>query len=312
MQHIWAVRTICLVFALSISALYSAHAQVSCPSFTDPGCVSPEYTESLIGTESGGSYTIAAPNSSALGRYQFLDGTRALICGKYPVPCVDRTTFANCPQLQDAYFSYLVQDQIQENTTRGTFDYVGQTINGITVTESGIIAATHLRGGSAVEQWLESGGAIDLGDPNGTQVSDYMRTHGGHPISTGGTDCPIPPPPGTPTVAPPPPTGSPPPTASCSGSGSPMCTASGVGTELDVGEDFLMPDVPDVSEFLRCADRCNNAPSSTSQQLYYRECSTPPGSDYSMYSGCCCPGDIIFGGINPGRECPCCFFSCDD
>lgn len=58
--------------------------------------------------------------------------------------------------------------------------YIGRTINSIEITESGIIAAAHLRGfGSAkspgVRQFLASNGAVDPKDANGTPVSKYMR-----------------------------------------------------------------------------------------------------------------------------------------
>lgn len=58
--------------------------------------------------------------------------------------------------------------------------YIGQTINGIQITESGIIAAAHLRGfGSekspGVRQFLVTNGKVDPEDANGTPVSKYMH-----------------------------------------------------------------------------------------------------------------------------------------
>lgn len=58
--------------------------------------------------------------------------------------------------------------------------YIGSTINDIQITESGIIAAAHLRGfGSGkspgVRQFLATHGGVDPKDANGTPVSKYMR-----------------------------------------------------------------------------------------------------------------------------------------
>ncbi len=301
-----AIPTIVFAFVLCIFISSSVQA-VTCPSFTHGGCASPEYTNSLISTESGGNYQAQAPNSTAKGRYQFLDGTRQSICNKYPVPCVDANTFLNCPDLQDAYFGYLVKDQIQENQNRGNFNYVGQTIGGVEVTESGIIAATHLKGGFAVQQWLQSGGSVNGADPNGTTVSKYMRVHGGHPMTVSMDNCGATASPSTPSgpvtqpvYIPTPPTRA----ESCSGR-SPMCSASELGTDPNNSMGSLPPFLPDVNSYLRCSDSCNNAPSSTSAEMYYYYCSIPAGNtDMSRYSECCCSGDVIFGGINAGARCP--------
>jgi hypothetical protein len=58
--------------------------------------------------------------------------------------------------------------------------YIGDTMAGFEITESGIIAAAHLKGfGNAahpgVNQFLRSGGTNDGNDANGTKVSDYMK-----------------------------------------------------------------------------------------------------------------------------------------
>ena len=57
--------------------------------------------------------------------------------------------------------------------------FIGKTIKGIKITESGIIAGAHLKGfGSekhpGVAQFLRSNGATDAGDGLGTKVSHYV------------------------------------------------------------------------------------------------------------------------------------------
>ena len=53
-------------------------------------------------------------------------------------------------------------------------DRVGDTINDIPVTQSGMIAAAHLVGAKSVRQYLKSNGKVNRADANGVKVSDYM------------------------------------------------------------------------------------------------------------------------------------------
>jgi hypothetical protein len=58
--------------------------------------------------------------------------------------------------------------------------YIGETIGGVHITESGIIAAAHLKGfGSkkypGINHFLRSGGETNGEDAFGTSVSDYLR-----------------------------------------------------------------------------------------------------------------------------------------
>lgn len=53
--------------------------------------------------------------------------------------------------------------------------YIGKTINGVTVTKSGMIAAAHLGGARSVRLFLTSGGRLDKKDTLGTAISNYMK-----------------------------------------------------------------------------------------------------------------------------------------
>jgi hypothetical protein len=54
--------------------------------------------------------------------------------------------------------------------------YVGDTVKGIVITKSGMIAASHLGGAGSLQKFLSSKGVIDKTDVFGTSVSDYLRT----------------------------------------------------------------------------------------------------------------------------------------
>lgn len=65
----------------------------------------------------------------------------------------------------------------------GAGAYLGKTINGIPITESGLIAAAHLVGAGPVLTWLRSNGATAPADAMGTLMTDYMQKFGGYAIS---------------------------------------------------------------------------------------------------------------------------------
>jgi hypothetical protein len=53
--------------------------------------------------------------------------------------------------------------------------YIGDTINGVPITKSGMIAAAHLGGARSVKLFLSSKGKLDRADVLGTRVSNYMK-----------------------------------------------------------------------------------------------------------------------------------------
>ncbi len=54
--------------------------------------------------------------------------------------------------------------------------YVGDTIKGIKITKSGILAGAHLGGPGGVIKFLDSNGSIDRKDALGTPLSHYFNT----------------------------------------------------------------------------------------------------------------------------------------
>ena len=266
-------------------------------SYSGPTCVTQAYIDSITSTESGGRYQ-CVNSIGANGRYQFIDSTRASLCGTSPcnLPCVGPGDFAYCPALQDAYFQCFNYQNYQTLESCGAFDRVGEVINGVEVTVSGLLAAAHLGGAGGACNWANSGGSYDP-DDGATSLTDYARTHGGIDAVTGDCD----------DVDPP---DDPPDTASCSAPASPLCTPNEIGSP-ESGADPEDPYIPPVSDFIRCIDTCDNHSSGSTREAYYYYCSSPPGTNYSQYTGCCCPWNVLIGSVNPGRECPCCF-GCDD
>lgn len=53
--------------------------------------------------------------------------------------------------------------------------YIGETIDGVKITKSGMIAASHLGGAKSVKLFLASDGRLNRKDALGTSVRDYMK-----------------------------------------------------------------------------------------------------------------------------------------
>jgi hypothetical protein len=64
----------------------------------------------------------------------------------------------------------------------GLDKYVGQTVDGIEITESGLIAASHLKGVGALKKFLE-GKLKNTKDAFGTDIREYLSEFGGYDIS---------------------------------------------------------------------------------------------------------------------------------
>lgn len=60
--------------------------------------------------------------------------------------------------------------------------YMGDTIKGVIITKSGLIAASHLGGAGSVKQFLASNGRINRKDALGTSVKDYLRKFGDYDL----------------------------------------------------------------------------------------------------------------------------------
>jgi len=53
--------------------------------------------------------------------------------------------------------------------------FIGDSINGVVITKSGMIAASHLGGAGSLQKFLDSNGRINRKDVLGTSISDYLK-----------------------------------------------------------------------------------------------------------------------------------------
>ena len=94
-----------------------------------------------------------------------------------------KSDFLNNPIAQENASKIYKQKQWVYLKSKGLDKYVGKTINGVEVTESGLLAATHLKGQESVEKYLKSDGKINSKDGYGTSVEDYMKEFHGYDVT---------------------------------------------------------------------------------------------------------------------------------
>lgn len=133
------------------------------------------FKEALAFKESQGNYFVTN-TLGYLGKYQFGIGTLQLM-GVY-----NASRFLNDPMLQERVFTaniarnkWILRKDIEW--------FVGERINGVEITESGILAAAHLAGAGNVKKYLRSYGKFDIQDAYGTSLSDYMQKFSGYDVS---------------------------------------------------------------------------------------------------------------------------------
>lgn len=127
---------------------------------------------SLGQTESGGNYQ--AQNSEGFtGKYQW-GQARLDDYNKANGTAFTLAEFKASPDLQEKAQAWHEADIMQS-----LGGYVGQVVNGITMTPGAIIGMAHLGGIGGARKFIETGGAYNPSDSNGTSLSDYAKTHGG-------------------------------------------------------------------------------------------------------------------------------------
>ena len=102
-----------------------------------------------------------------LGKYQFGRKTLNAIGFKD----VSNYEFLSNPKIQEEAMLVLLQKN-KHTLRREIKKYVGETVNGIYITESGILAAAHLGGAGNVRKFFRKG--YEFEDGNGTKMTSYM------------------------------------------------------------------------------------------------------------------------------------------
>ena len=133
------------------------------------------FKEALAFKESSGNYFVTN-TLGYLGKYQFGIGTLKL------VGISNTSNFLNDPILQEKAF----ETNIARNKwimRRDIERFVGKSIKGVQITESGMLAAAHLAGPGNVMKYLRSYGKINTKDAYGTSIDKYIKKFSGYDLS---------------------------------------------------------------------------------------------------------------------------------
>lgn len=133
------------------------------------------FKEALAFKESQGIYDII--NSYGyVGKYQFAPNSLNAI------GITDIEEFRKNAKLQEEAFlaytarnKWLLRDYINK--------YEGEVINGVEITESGVLAAAHLAGAGNVRKFLRTRGAHQVNDAFGTSLQYYLKRFSGYDTS---------------------------------------------------------------------------------------------------------------------------------
>jgi hypothetical protein len=123
--------------------------------------------------ESGNRYDITN-TFGYMGKYQFGRSTLKGLGYK-----VSKKEFLNNPDLQEEAMLSLLNHN-KEKLQQYIDVYDGKTINGIYITESGILAAAHLGGQGSVRRYFRNGKVFK--DGYGTKITSYMSQFSGYDI----------------------------------------------------------------------------------------------------------------------------------
>lgn len=133
------------------------------------------FKEAVAFKESQGKYRVVN-TLGYLGKYQFGKTTLE----RFRIYNTD--AFLKNPELQEKAFAayckvnkWILRKDIQRS--------VGKVINGIEITESGILAAAHLSGAGNVKKYLRSNGKHNRSDAYGASIELYLKKFAGYDVS---------------------------------------------------------------------------------------------------------------------------------
>ena len=133
------------------------------------------FKEAIAHKESQGKYH-KINTLGYLGKYQF--GVETL----KSIGINDSVAFLKSPRLQEKAFVVLLSKNKYELRDYIN-DFEGKVIDGVKITESGILAAAHLGGSGSVKRFLNSNGEKKCKDEYGASVKSYMKDFGGFETS---------------------------------------------------------------------------------------------------------------------------------
>jgi hypothetical protein len=133
------------------------------------------FKEALAFKESQGKYR-KVNSIGYMGKYQF--GSKTL----RSVGVRNDEAFLKDPAMQEKAFIALLSKN-KWILRREIKKYEGKVVNGVHITESGILAAAHLGGAGSVKNFFKENGNRYFRDAYGTSLRSYIKAFGGYDLS---------------------------------------------------------------------------------------------------------------------------------
>ena len=134
-----------------------------------------QFLEDLGMRESSGNYK-AVNQFGYLGKYQF---------GRRTLNSLGYQNISNREFLSDASIQEQAMDDLlvhnKKVLRKQIKKYNGKVVNGIYITESGILAAAHLAGAGNVRKFFRKG--YEFKDGNGTKMTSYLKKFSGYELN---------------------------------------------------------------------------------------------------------------------------------
>ena len=130
-----------------------------------------QFLEAIGHRESGNRYNIVN-KYGYMGKYQFGKSTLKGLGFK-----VTQDEFLNSPYIQEKAMQALLEHN-HKKLKKQIEKYCGQTINGVYITESGVLAAAYLAGQGNVKKFFRKG--YEFKDGFGTKMTTYMEQFSGY------------------------------------------------------------------------------------------------------------------------------------
>lgn len=133
------------------------------------------FKEALAFKESQGIYNIVN-RYGYVGKYQFAPNSLNAI------GVTDIDDFKQNSKLQEeAFLAYTSRNKwlLRNYITK----YEGKVIDGVEITESGVLAAAHLAGAGNVKKYLRTYGSHQVSDAFGTTLQSYLKRYSGYDTS---------------------------------------------------------------------------------------------------------------------------------
>jgi len=143
-------------------------------SITSPNKTRKVFLQDIGHQESGNRYNIVN-QFGYMGKYQF--GIKTLRGLGFKI---SKEKFLMSPNIQEVAMLKLLKTN-KRYLQKYINNFEGKRVNGVLVTESGLLAAAHLGGAGSVKKWFKTGKVRE--DGNGVKITTYMEKFSGYKLN---------------------------------------------------------------------------------------------------------------------------------